>query len=365
MKLSKPQLTALIANFSYILDISAFAIILPSIAGTVHATADQALTLYSIYGISLSAALLLGGKLTDHLQVRWLFIFGVSTYAIAASLITLADTYYSVLTLRLIQGLGAAIFSPCIPLIISRTGEANSAESLTLWGFWSGIAAAISPIILTYISVNFNWRIAWAVIPTIALAAIMRSSHIDNSFRSKNLDLRIPARKTTHLMLGYVFVSYGLTTWFIYTFPLNSGQIFNLSAHEIGIYSSTLWLTFAATCWLMKFFKEDRHLLLFLKLSPIFIFFAAATFHVSPLSVFFVGIAMGLANMPTTEIILRNARSSEYGLIASLDIVSARLGGAIFVILIPDSHLTLIVFSAFFCFILFALTVTTERQIRH
>jgi hypothetical protein len=52
-------------------------------------------------------------------------------------------------------------------------------------------------------------------------------------------------------------------------------------------------------------------------------------------------------------------------LIASLDIVSARLGGAIFVILIPDSHLTLIVFSAFFCFILFALTVTTERQIRH
>ena len=112
MKLALSQKTALVANFSYILDIAVFAIVLPFISDAVSATDDQALTLLSAYGISLSVTLILGGYLTDRLPVRTLFAIGVSVYALAAGLIVVAESIETLLILRTIQGFGAALFSP-------------------------------------------------------------------------------------------------------------------------------------------------------------------------------------------------------------------------------------------------------------
>ena len=361
MNLSKAQLVALTANFSYIIDISAFAIILPQIAESIQVTPEQALDLYAIYGIALSATLLLGGKFTDRFKVRNLFFFGALLYPLSAIPITISNQYYSVFIFRIFQGIGAAMFSPCIPLIISRSGNTNSAKSLTMWGFWSGIVAAASPLALTFISVYVNWRAAWLVVPILSLFALTGSKYIDDSFRTKHQNARIPSRKTSRLILAYVFGSYGLTTWFIYNFPLSSGRIFNLSSIEIGVYSTALWLTFALTCWTMRSFQENKQLFVFLKISPLLIMAAALLYHVTPLSVFLIGIAMALANMPTTEVILRNTDSSEYGFVASLDIVCARLGGAIFVTIIPEDAIMLIGYNVIFCTLLLTICIAAEK----
>lgn len=364
MRLSGSQKTALIANFSYILDISAFAVILPFLSAEILSDPGQGLTAYSVYGLTLSATLVLGGILTDRVPVRILFIVGVFLYAFAASLIIFAESFFDLLVLRGVQGVGAALFSPCVPLIISRSGDAKSAESLTIWGFWSGIVAAASPVVFSMLIVLFEWRVAWLIVPLIAFVAILNASRIDESFRLGQIHRPSANRVTSNLMFAYVFVSYGLTTWFIYAFPLYAEELFGLSPLAVGGYSTLLWSVFAAVCWFMRSLEDDSALFASLRISALLLVAAAVTFNLSPLSVVLAGAAMALANMPTTELILRDTQSKEYGLVASLDITCARLGGALSVIVIPkDAHL-LITSTGFLAILLLVFCTIAQKNTR-
>ncbi|WP_424969768.1 MFS transporter [Dinoroseobacter sp. S76] len=362
MRLSGSQKTALIANFSYILDISAFAVILPFLSAEILSDPGQGLTAYSVYGFSLSATLILGGILTDRMPVRILFIAGVFLYAFAASLIVFAESFLSLLVLRGVQGVGAALFSPCVPLIISRSGDANSAESLTIWGFWSGIVAAASPVVFSTLIILFEWRVAWLIVPFIAFVAILNASKIDESFRLGQRHRPSANRVTSNLMFAYVFISYGITTWFIYAFPLHAEELFGLSPLAIGVYSTLLWGVFATVCWFMRSLENDSALFASLRVSALLLIAAAVTFNLSPLSVVLAGAAMALANMPTTELILRDTQSKEYGLVASLDITCARLGGALSVIVIPKDAPVLIISTGFLAALLLGFCSVAQRN---
>lgn len=331
------QLPALLANFSYILDIAAFAIILPGIAASLNIGADQALLLFAAYGVSLSATLLLGGLLIDRSSLKLIFLAGLSIYTAAAALIAVAPTFELVLLLRAAQGVGAGIFSPCVPLIIAACARHGSARGLTMWGVWSGIFAALSPlaIVLATSHAGADWRLAWLVVPTTSLIAIAIGLNLRADAKISGSSGPPATGAPAYYMFAYVFLSYGVTSWFIYNIPLRAAVLYGLDDIGSATFSTLLWLTFSLTCLAMARSVHLPMLHGYLLLSAALLVAGTALFFVTPWCALFVGAAMALANMPTTEIILANARRGAFGLSASFDIVCARLGGALLVVLVP------------------------------
>lgn len=112
------------------------------------------------YALPFSALLILGGAWGDKWGAKSVFAAGFAVFTLASVGCGLADSMTRLITLRVVQGIGAALLIPTSLTLIRVSFHDPSARrsAVALWGACGGIALAAGPVIGGLMIEYFGWR---------------------------------------------------------------------------------------------------------------------------------------------------------------------------------------------------------------
>ncbi|GAA3540131.1 MFS transporter [Kribbella ginsengisoli] len=163
-----------VAQFLIALDYSIIYIALPSIATELSLEPALAQWVISAYAVLFAGFLVVGGRLTDRLGAKRLFVAAIIGFGLASAVGGIAQDGTVLLAARGAQGLFAALLQPAVIGLIGTTFAAGPARSraLAVWGSVgaSGLAAGA---ILGGVLTSASWRLTFLVnVPLTLLAAL-------------------------------------------------------------------------------------------------------------------------------------------------------------------------------------------------
>ena len=183
---------------------------LPQIQARLNATAIDAQWIVESYALFLAALILVGGSLGDHYGRRRIFTLGVVMFAAASVLCGLASSPEQLIVARAVQGVGGALLVPGSLAIISASfEEERRGRAIGTWSGFSGITAAIGPVLGGYLVDNVSWRAAFFINVPLAVVVLWISfRHVPESRDPDARRLDISGAVLATLGLGGVV--YGL-----------------------------------------------------------------------------------------------------------------------------------------------------------
>jgi EmrB/QacA subfamily drug resistance transporter len=131
---------ACLAQFMVVLDATVVNVALPSIQRGLDFSPTNLQWVVNAYTLVFGGFLLLGGRASDLLGRKRLFIAGTVLFSAASLLNGLAQSSTMLVAGRGLQGLGGALLSPAALAIITTTFTDNTERTRAL-GVWSAIAA--------------------------------------------------------------------------------------------------------------------------------------------------------------------------------------------------------------------------------
>ena len=175
--LEKPSLrwtlaAAILGSSMAFLDGTVVNVALPAIQSELDATASQAQWVIESYALFLAALLLVGGALGDRYGRRRMFMAGVALFTVAALGCALAANAGQLIAARAVQGVGAALLVPGSLALISATFPPEQrGQAIGTWSAFSGIAAAIGPVVGGFLVDNYSWT--WAFLINLPLGVAL------------------------------------------------------------------------------------------------------------------------------------------------------------------------------------------------
>ena len=180
-----------VAQFLIALDYSIIYVALPSIASDLHLEPAVAQWVISAYAVLFAGFLIVGGRLSDRVGAKRLFIAAIITFGVASAIGGAAGGGTALLAARGAQGLGAALLQPAVLGLIGTTFPAGPSRgrALAVWGSVgaSGLAAGA---ILGGLLTTASWRLTFVInVPLTLLCALGAAVWVGSA-----LD-RAPARR--------------------------------------------------------------------------------------------------------------------------------------------------------------------------
>lgn len=129
------------AQFLVIMDTSIIGVALPAIKQNLGYSQNALQWIFNAYVIFFGGLLLLGGKLSDLIGPRKIFMWGFAILAAASLLAGIAWSPESLNTGRALQGIGSALIAPAAMTLL-MTCFTDPKELGTAFGFWGASAAA-------------------------------------------------------------------------------------------------------------------------------------------------------------------------------------------------------------------------------
>jgi EmrB/QacA subfamily drug resistance transporter len=161
------------AQFMVVLDVAIVNVALPSIKTDLHFTQESLQWVVTAYAILFGGVLLLGGRMSDLLGRRRLFMAGLVLFTVSSLLDGLAWSEGSLITFRALQGLGAALLSPAALSILTTTFEEGRERNIALgvWGAASGSGGAAGVLLGGVLTSSFGW--SWIFFVNIPVGALL------------------------------------------------------------------------------------------------------------------------------------------------------------------------------------------------
>src|SRR5512140_545123 len=146
-------------------------VVLPFLQSSLGATVVGVQWVVEAYALFLSALLLLGGALGDSLGRRRVFGLGMMIFAGASVWCGVAPGIRSLVFARAVQGIGGALLTPgSLALISASFPEQERGRAIGTWSGFSGITAALGPVVGGWLIDTFSWR--WAFLVNVPLSAV-------------------------------------------------------------------------------------------------------------------------------------------------------------------------------------------------
>lgn len=196
------------AQFMVVLDATIVNVALPSIQASLSfASTAQLQWIVTAYTLLFGGFLLLGGRLSDLLGRRKIFITGMVLFAAASLLAGIARDPTQLIVFRGLQGLGAALLSPAaLSLVLNIFAEGK--ERNKALGVWSAVAAgggAVGLLLGGVLTQYVDWRwIFFINVPVAALLIFLAFRDlptIESNRKGNSLDLPGAFLVTSGLML--------------------------------------------------------------------------------------------------------------------------------------------------------------------
>jgi EmrB/QacA subfamily drug resistance transporter len=163
-----------LAQFMVILDVSIVNVALPSIRSDLNFSATGLQWVVNAYTLTFAGFLLLGGRASDLLGRRSVFLFGIALFTIASLACALADSRGLLLGARALQGLGGAVISPA-SLAIITTSFAEGAErnrALGVWGAMAGLGGTSGVFLGGLLTQGLGWPFVFLINVPVGAAVI-------------------------------------------------------------------------------------------------------------------------------------------------------------------------------------------------
>jgi EmrB/QacA subfamily drug resistance transporter len=163
---------------------------LPAIQRALDATTADAQWVMESYALFLAALLLVGGALGDRFGRRRVFTLGAMLFVVSSISCALAGTIDLLITARAVQGIGAALLVPGSLALISAVYPPDSrGAAIGTWSAFSGITAAVGPVIGGFLVDHYSWTWAFLInVPIGVLLLAICMTKVPESFGSSRHD---------------------------------------------------------------------------------------------------------------------------------------------------------------------------------
>jgi MFS family permease len=164
------------AFFMVNLDFSIVSIALPAMQSGLHISPEISQWILSVYAMVFAGFLMLSGSFADVLGRRRFFVIGVALFGAASLAGGFANDATTLIAMRALQGLGAAMCNPAGLAIATTLFSPGPARNKAV-GFWaaSGAAGVVFGMLLGGVLVGFfSWRaVLWVNVPVCALLLVL------------------------------------------------------------------------------------------------------------------------------------------------------------------------------------------------
>jgi len=143
-----------------VLDTTIVNVALPSIRENLHFSEATLAWVVNAYMLTYGGFLLLGGRLGDIFGHRRMFLIGLTLFTLASLGCGLADSQFSLITARAIQGLGGAVVSAvALSLIMDLfTEPVDRAKAMGVFGFVCAAGGSIGVLLGGVLTESLDWR---------------------------------------------------------------------------------------------------------------------------------------------------------------------------------------------------------------
>jgi len=163
---------AIIGSGMAFIDGTVVNVALPAIQHALSADAAQAQWVIESYALFLAALLLVGGALGDRYGRRRVFVIGTGVFCAASAACAVSTSAQALIAARAVQGIGAALLVPgSLALVSAAFPESERGRAIGTWSGFSGITAAVGPVIGGFLVDHLSWT--WAFLLNVPLGALL------------------------------------------------------------------------------------------------------------------------------------------------------------------------------------------------
>lgn len=158
------------------LDLTVVNIATATIQRDLHLTVSGVAWVINGYVLTYAGLLLLGGDLAARYGARRMYVTGVTLFTAASAAAGLAPTGDVLVTARVIQGIGAAVFQPASLILLSVAFPEQEVRNrmIGLWVAMGAVAAGFGPVVGGLLIGGGGWRgVFWVNLPIGALTVLL------------------------------------------------------------------------------------------------------------------------------------------------------------------------------------------------
>ncbi|TQJ05153.1 MFS transporter [Amycolatopsis cihanbeyliensis] len=150
------------AGFMDLLDVTIVNIAIPSIRGTLDASASQIQWIVAGYVLAFAVGLITGGRLGDIYGRKRVFLLGVGAFTLASALCGLATSAEMLVASRILQGAAAAVMVPQILSTVHATFPPHErGKVFGMWGAIVGLGGLTGPLLGALLTAWNVFDLAW------------------------------------------------------------------------------------------------------------------------------------------------------------------------------------------------------------
>jgi EmrB/QacA subfamily drug resistance transporter len=201
------------AQFMVILDVAVVNVALPSIKVDLGFSQESLQWVISAYTIMFGGTLLLGGRLSDLLGRRRLFLVGLALFTISSLFCGLAWSESALIAFRAAQGLGAALLAPAALSLLMTTFVEGRERNLALgiYGAAAGSGAAVGVLLGGLLTSYLSWPWIFLVNVPVGMAAIALTPLLFAESRATLPHRHFDVAGATSVTGGLMLLVYALT----------------------------------------------------------------------------------------------------------------------------------------------------------
>jgi MFS family permease len=201
-----------IASLMVVLDASIVNIALPSAQAELGISDANRQWVVTAYSLAFGSLLLLGGRISDYVGRKKIFIVGLIGFAVASALGGIASNQELLFAARALQGAFGALLAPAALALINVTFTVpkERARAFGVYGAIAGGGAAIGLILGGVLTEYANWRWCLGVNVPIALFAVLLAIPFINESKATG-DNKYDIPGATTVTLGLVALVYGFS----------------------------------------------------------------------------------------------------------------------------------------------------------
>lgn len=156
--------TVMLGVFMAIVDMTIVNVALPTIAGNLGCSIDDAAWIATGYILAAVIVMPLNGWLTAYLGRKTFYCSAIAIFTVASFLCGFSHDIVTLTVCRMLQGLGGGVLQPTAQAILFETfGPKRSGSAMAIFGLGIMAAPAIGPVMGGYIVDNASWPLIFLI----------------------------------------------------------------------------------------------------------------------------------------------------------------------------------------------------------
>lgn len=194
------------------LDYTIIFVAMPSLGSELGFSANHLQWVVSAYSLAFGGFLLIGGRLSDLMGRRRMFIIAMALFGLGSLMGGLAESQLMLIAARGLQGLGGALLSPAtLSLIMSNFNEGPERNrAMGIWASMGGVGMSLGLLLGGVLTSYVGWEATFLVNVPISLLAVILAPFVLTESKAPAGAKHYDAAGTLSVTAGLLSVVYYL-----------------------------------------------------------------------------------------------------------------------------------------------------------